>query len=306
MKRYIVIRILQAFVTIIGVSIITFLLTQLSGDPVQLMAPQDATQEDVEELRVILGLDRPIHVQYWSYITDAIRGEFGESLRWDMPAIDMFKDWFPNTIRLAVTGFSFAVLMGLSVGILSAVKVGTRFDNFGKTFALLGQALPGFWVGIMLIMLFSVKLELLPTSGMGTWKHYIMPAFTLGWLSMAALTRLSRSAMLDVLDSEYIKLARIKGVREFFVITKHAFKNAGAPVLTMAATQFVGALNGTMIIEQIFNWPGLGRLTVEAVFARDYPVVQMVILISSTIFVMSILVVDILYAYLDPRIRYTT
>jgi len=306
LKRYILIRILQAFVAILGISVITFFLTHLSGDPVLLMVPQDATLEDIEEMRVILGLDKSIQSQYWTYISNAVKGNFGKSLRWDMPAIQMFWDRFPNTLRLAVAGFSFALIMGLSVGILSAVKVGTWFDSFGKTFALLGQALPGFWVAIMLILLFSVHLEFLPTSGMGSWKHYLMPSFTLGWLSTAALTRLSRSALLDVLDAEYIKLARIKGVKEIYVITKHAFKNAGAPVLTMAATQFVGALNGTMIIETIFNWPGLGRLAVEAVFARDYPVVQMVILISSTIFVMSVLVVDILYAYLDPRIRYTT
>jgi peptide/nickel transport system permease protein len=300
-----VIRILQAIVSIIGVSIITFILTHISGDPVQLLAPQEATLEDMQELRVSLGLDKPLYVQYWSYASKAIRGDFGESLRFNRPAIDMFKERFPNTLRLALAGFSFAILFGLSVGIFSAVNVGRNFDNFAKIFALLGQALPNFWVGIMLILLFSVKLELFPTSGMGSWKHYILPAFTLGWVATAALTRLSRSTMLDVLDAEYIKTARIKGVPEFFVIAKHAFKNAGAPVVTMATTQFVLALNGTVIIEQIFNWPGVGRLVVEAVFARDYPIVQMVILIGSTIFVMAMLVVDILYAYLDPRIRYT-
>jgi peptide/nickel transport system permease protein len=305
MIRYILIRILQAIVSIIGVSIITFFLTHLSGDPVQLMAPTDATVEDMQELRVTLGLDKPFHVQYWSYATKAIRGDFGESLRFEKPAFEMFKERYPNTVRLAVAGFTFAILFGLSVGILSAVNVGGNFDSFGKIFALLGQALPNFWVAIMLILLFSVKLGLLPTSGTGSWQHYIMPAFTLGWLATASLTRLTRSTMLDVLDAEYIKTARIKGVSQFFVVTKHAFKNAGAPVVTMATTQFVHALNGTVIIEQIFNWPGVGRLVVEAVFARDFPVVQMVILIGSTVFVVAMLLVDILYAYLDPRIRFT-
>ncbi|MBW2622309.1 MAG: ABC transporter permease [Deltaproteobacteria bacterium] len=304
MKRYILIRVGQALITVVGVSLITFFLTHLSGDPIALLAPQNATKEDLEMIRIERGLDRPIHVQYWKWISRVVVGDFGESLRWKMPAIKMFAERFPNTLRLGLAGFSFAVIMGLSVGIISAVKVGSKFDNFGKIFALLGQALPNFWVGIMLILLFSVTLKILPTSGMGGWKHYLMPAFTLGWLSTAALTRLSRSAMLDVLDSEYIKLARIKGVSEFWVIGKHAFKNAAAPVITVMAMQFVAALNGTMIIEMIFNWPGVGRLAVEAVFARDYPVVQMVILISSSLFVFSVLVVDILYAYLDPRIRY--
>jgi peptide/nickel transport system permease protein len=304
MTRYILIRILQAVVSIIGISIITFFLVHLSGDPVQLMAPIDATEADMQELRVTLGLDKPLYAQYWNYAKKAVRGDFGESLRFQKPAFDMFKERFPNTLRLAIAGFSFAILFGLSVGLLSAVNVGGNFDNFGKIFALLGQALPNFWVAIMLILLFSVRWRLLPTSGVGSWQNYLLPAFTLGWVATAALTRLTRSTMLDVLDAEYIKTARIKGVSQFFVVTKHAFKNAAAPVLTMAATQFLNALNGTVIIEQIFNWPGVGRLVVEAIFARDFPVVQMVILFGSTIFVLSMLVVDILYAYLDPRIRY--
>ncbi|MBW2142349.1 MAG: ABC transporter permease [Deltaproteobacteria bacterium] len=243
-------------------------------------------------------------MQYWKYVSKAVQGDFGESLRWNMPAIDMFLARFPNTIKLATVAMTFALLFGIPTGILSAVKVGGKFDNIGKIFALMGQALPGFWVGIMLMLFFSATLKILPTSGMGSWKHYIMPAFTLGWYTTAALTRLSRSAMLDVLDAEYIKMARIKGVSELLVILKHAFKNASAPVVTLSALQFVVLLNGTMIIETIFTWPGIGRLIVDAIFARDYPVVQMCVMISSSLFVLTNLLVDILYAYLDPRIRY--
>jgi len=304
MKRYIAIRLIQAVITIIGISMIVFLLTHLSGDPVMLMAPQNATQEDLEAIRRDRGLDKPIYIQYYRYITGAVRLDFGESLRWKMPAIEMFWDRFPNTVKLAVVAMAFAFLLGLPTGMYSAVKMGGKFDSFGKTFALLGQALPGFWVGVMLILVFSAQLKWLPTSGMGSWKNYIMPAFTMGWYTMAAMTRLSRSAMLDVLDSEYIKLARIKGVSEFWVILKHAFRNAMAPVVTVTALQFVVMLNGTMIIETIFNWPGLGRLIVDAIFARDYPVVQMCVMISSSMFVFTNLAVDILYAYIDPRIRY--
>jgi ABC-type dipeptide/oligopeptide/nickel transport system permease component len=304
MKRYILKRLGQAVITILGISIIVFFLTHLTGDPVALMAPQNATKQDLDQLRKDYGLDRPIYVQYWKYISGVVRGDFGKSLRNNIPAIQMFWDRFPNTLKLAIAGMGFALLFGIPVGIYSSVRVGGKFDSFGKIFALMGQALPNFWVGIILIILFSTKLRWLPTSGMGSWQNYLMPAFTLGWGAMAVLTRLSRSAMLDVLDTEYIKMARIKGVSEFWVFLKHAFKNASAPVVTMSALQFVALMNGTMIIETVFNWPGLGRLVVESIFGRDYPVVQMCVLISSSFFVFANLIVDILYAYLDPRIRY--
>lgn len=304
MKRYILRRILQAVITVFGISIIVFLLTHLSGDPVVLMAPQAASAEDLEEIRKHLGLDKPIYIQYFKYISGAIVGDFGDSLRWDMPALTLFMDRFPNTVKLSIVAMAFAMIVGLPIGILSAVKLNSWFDNVGKMFALMGQALPGFLVAILLMLFFSVILRILPTSGMGSWKHYVMPAFTMGWYTMAAITRLSRSAMLDVLDAEYIKLARIKGLSEFAVIMKHAFKNAAAPVITLTALQFVTMLGGTMIIETIFSWPGMGRLIVDAIFARDYPIVQMVVLITSTLFVFTNLFVDILYAYIDPRIRY--
>jgi len=304
MKRYILKRLGQAVITIIGISMIVFLLTHLTGDPIALIAPQSATIEDLQKIRIDYGFDKPIYVQYWKYISGVVRGDFGKSIRGNMPAIEMFWDRFPNTLKLAIASMGFALLFGIPIGIYSSVQVGRKFDNFGKIFALMGQALPGFWVGILLIILFSTQLRILPTSGMGDWRNYLMPAFTLGWYTMAALTRLSRSAMLDVLDSEYLKMARIKGVPEYKVILKHAFKNAAAPVITISALQFVALMNGTMIIETVFNWPGLGRLVVESIFGRDYPVVQMCLLISSSFFVFANLFVDILYAYLDPRIRY--
>jgi ABC-type dipeptide/oligopeptide/nickel transport system permease component len=304
MKRYILKRLGQAVITILGISIIVFFLTHLTGDPVALIAPQNATLQDLEQIRKDYGFDQPIYIQYWKYISGVVRGDFGKSIRGNMPAIELFWDRFPNTLKLAIASMGFALLFGIPIGIYSSVRIGGKFDSFGKTFALMGQALPGFWVGIILIILFATKLHWLPTSGMGSWQHYLMPAFTLGWYTMAALTRLSRSAMLDVLDTEYIKMARIKGVSEFWVFLKHAFKNASAPVITMSALQFVGLMNGTMIIETVFNWPGLGRLVVESIFGRDYPVVQMCVLISSAFFVFANLIVDILYAYLDPRIRY--
>jgi ABC-type dipeptide/oligopeptide/nickel transport system permease component len=277
----------------------------LSGDPVMLMVPPEATYEDIEEMRESLGLKEPIYIQYWRFISRAVIGDFGKSLRWNIPAINLFYERFPATLLLATTSMFFSVLIGIPIGIFSAVKNGKWFDSVGKFFAFLGQALPPFWLGIMLMILLSVWVRLLPTSGMGTWKHLIMPSFTLGWLFMASLTRMTRSSMLDVLDAEYIKMARTVGVPQNTVVWKQALKNAFIPILTLGAINYVILLNGTVIVEMVFNWPGIGRLVVESIFARDFPVVQMCVLIASSLFIFTNLFVDILYAYIDPRIRYS-
>ena len=304
MKKYIFNRVIQSLVCVVFVTIIVFFLTRISGDPVLLMVPPEATQEDIENMREVLGLKEPIYVQYWRFISRAVQGDFGKSLRWTVPCIELFMDRFPNTLLLATSSMAFAVLVGIPVGIISSVMVGRWFDNFGKIFALLGQALPVFWLGIMLMIVLSVKLRLLPTSGIGTWQHMLMPTVTLGWFFTAALARLTRSAMLDVLDAEHIKMARIIGVSETTVIWKQALKNALIPILTLSAVNFVFLLNGTVITETVFNWPGVGRLVVDSIFMRDFPVVQMCILIASCLFIFTNLFVDILYAYIDPRIRY--
>jgi peptide/nickel transport system permease protein len=304
MKKYILKRLFQAVVCLLGVTLIVFSLTRITGDPVLLMVPPEATKEDITEMRKMLGLDRPIYVQYATYISGVLRGDLGRSIRWNVPCLDLFLERFPNTLQLAAAGMFLAIFIGIPVGIGSAVCVGRWFDNFGKIFALLGQALPVFWLGIMLILVFAVALGLLPTSGLGDWKNIIMPAVTLGWYFTATLTRLSRSAMLDVLDSEYIKMARIMGVSEIMVVLKHALKNASIPILTLGAVNFVMLLNGTVITETVFNWPGVGRLIVDAIFARDFPVVQACVLISSSLYIFANLIVDVLYAYIDPRVRY--
>jgi len=304
MKRYILKRLMQAVVSLLAVTIIVFMLTQLSGDPAVLMAPPDATQEDIQRMRVIMGLTEPLHVQYGLFMSGILRGDFGRSFKWDRPCLAVWFERFPNTLLLASAAMVFTLTLGLSFGILSAIYVGRWFDQFGKIFALMGQALPVFWVGLMLMLIFSVRLGWLPTSGMGTGKHLIMPAVTLGWFFTAAITRLTRSAMLDVLDRDYIKMAKIKGVSRASVILKHAFKNASIPILTLGALNVVSMLNGTVITETVFNWPGVGSLVVEAIFARDYPLVQITILIGSFFFIFFNLTVDILYAYIDPRIRY--
>jgi peptide/nickel transport system permease protein len=304
MQRYIFKRLIQAVICMIGVSIIVFMLSRLSGDPLDLMMPPESTKEDWDIMRTELGLDKPIYVQYARFVAGAVQGDFGESIRWEKPCFEIFWDYFPNTLLLGSAAMAFSLMIGIPFGIVSAVRVNTWVDGVGKVFALLGQSLPVFWVGIMLILIFAVNLRVLPTSGMTGWENILMPAFTLGWYFTAAQTRLTRSAMLDVLDSEYIKLARMKGLPERAVVLKHAFKNAVLPVITMAALNFIVLLNGTVITETIFAWPGVGRLVVQAIFARDYPLVQTCVFIASALFVLANLVVDILYMYLDSRIRY--
>ena len=304
MKRYILKRLVRAVIAVLGVSFIVFILIHLSGDPVSLMLPTEATQEEIDEMRSSLGFDKPLYTQYGIYLWGALQGDFGQSVRWGRPSIDLFLERFPNTLLLGTASMFWALLIGLTVGILSAVNVGRWFDNFGKIIALLGQALPVFWLGLMLMLLFSVKLRWLPTSGIGGLKHLVLPSLTLGALFAAAITRLTRSTMLDVMDSEYIKMARVLGVGGAMVVVKQAFKNAMIPIITMAALNFIVLINGTVITETIFTWPGVGSLIAQAIFARDYPVAQTILLISSSLFVFTNLLVDILYAYIDPRIRY--
>ena len=304
MKKYIFKRLIRAFFTILGVSFIVFALTHVSGDPVALLLPPEATMEEIEAMRTALGFDEPLYVQYWIYISGAVRGDFGMSIRWQRPCMELFLERFPATLLLGTASMAWALLLGLTVGVLSAVNVGRWFDNFGKIIALVGQAVPVFWLGLMLMLLFAVILRWLPTSGTGGPQYLVLPSMTLGAVFAAGITRMTRSTMLDVLDSEYIKMARTLGIPEKIVVAKQAFKNAMIPVLTMAALNFVVLINGTVITETIFTWPGVGRLIVEAIFARDYPVVQTIILILSSSFVFMNLFVDILYAYIDPRIRY--
>ena len=305
MRKYILVRLGHGIVCLIGVTMIVFSLVHLSGDPMALLIPQDAKKEDVEEMRRLLGLDKPLYVQYWTFISRAVQGDFGTSLRWTAkPCWDVFVERFPNTLQLALMAMFWSLIIGISVGIRSATSVGGWFDGFGKIFALLGQGLPHFWLGIMLILVFSVTLGWLPTSGKGGFLNLIMPSFTLGWFLAASLCRLTRSTMLDVLDSEYIKMARIMGVPQVSIVGIHAFRNALIPVVTMAAMNFVILLNGTVITETVFNWPGVGRLVVDSILARDFPMVQTCVLIASCLFIIANLIVDIMYAYLDPRIRY--
>ena len=288
------------------VSLVVFALVRFSGDPIQIMAPPEASQKDVELMRAYLGLDQPWPVQYWRFATRALHGDFGQSVRFRRPALDLILERYGATLQLGGIAVLIVIVVALPVGVYAAVRRGTALDYTARAFAALGQAVPPFWLGLLLVLLFGVLLRLLPTSGHGTPLHVILPGITLGWFAVAGLMRLTRSAMLDVLGSEYVKLARIKGLPERQVIWKHAFKNAALPVVTFAALLFVALLNGSIIVETVFSWPGLGLLVIEAVDSRDYPIVQTVVLFLSAMYIGVNLLVDILYAYLNPKIRYSS
>jgi peptide/nickel transport system permease protein len=303
--RYLLGRLVQALVSMFVVSIVVFALVRLSGDPIQIMAPPEASQADIAIMRAHLGLDRPWAVQYWWFVTRALHGDFGQSIRFRRPAMDLILERYGATLELGGLAVLIVIAVAIPVGVYAAVARGSKLDYTARAFAALGQAVPPFWLGLLLVLIFGVLLHLLPTSGRGTPLHIVLPGITLGWFAVAGLMRLTRSSMLDVLGSEYVKLARIKGLPERLVIWKHAFKNAALPVVTFAALVFVALLNGSIITETVFSWPGLGLLVIEAVDSRDYPIVQGVVLCLSAMYIGVNLLVDVLYAYLNPKIRYS-
>lgn len=306
MQRYIAGRVLQAIGSMFVISLVVFILVRLSGDPIEIMMPAEASKEDVALVRAHFGFDRPWPEQYGIFLGRALQGDFGKSVRFNRPAIDVVAERYPATFELGGLAILIAVAVALPVGVYSAVRRGTALDYASRGFAALGQAVPPFWLGLVLILVFGVTLRLLPTSGNEGPLHVILPAVTLGWFAVAGLMRLTRSSMLDVLGSEYVKLARIKGLPEQQVVWKHAFKNAALPILTFAALLFVNLLNGSIIVETVFSWPGVGLLVIEAVQFRDYPVVQTVVLFLSGMYIFANLLVDVLYAYLNPKIKFSS
>jgi peptide/nickel transport system permease protein len=262
-----------------------------------------ASQSDLEAIRQQFGLDQPVWVQYVSFIASLLQGDFGQSFYYRTPVFELYLSRLPNSLLLAAAAMALSLLIGIPSGILAAVRVGRFWDSAGKVFALLGLSLPSFWIGLVLILFFSVYLQWLPSSGSGTPAHLVMPAFALGWYFAAAHMRLTRSSMLEVLGSEYIKLARLKGLPESLVIAKHAFKNALIPVLTLAGINLVIMINVAVVVETVFAWPGIGRLLYEGITFRDFPVVQGVVLMGGSMIVVVNLLIDILYGVIDPRIR---
>lgn len=304
MQRYIVQRLLQGVILLFIVMAIVFFLGRLTGNPVDLMLPEDATEEDRQAMIETLGLEKPASSQFAIFLLHALRGDLGTSIRYRRPAVEMFFSRLPNTLKLAPAAMIVALIMAIPLGILSAIRRGSTIDRVSGTIAVLGIATPNFWLGILMIYIFSVQLGWLPSARMGGFEHYIMPTITLGTFLVAGFMRLIRSSMLEILDSEFVKLARIKGLRELIVVWKHCLRNALIPVLTLMGVFMAGLVTGAIVTETVFAWPGIGRLTYEAVIFRDYPLLQAVIILDAILILLINLVVDILYAYIDPRIRY--
>ena len=304
MQRYVIIRIFQAIITLLILSLAVFLSLHLTGNAADFLIGPESTEADYEQVKENLGLNRPLAVQYADFLTDIVRLDFGTSHLLGRSAREVLFERLPATLQLAGVAFALTFIVGIPLGILSAVKRDSPFDTFGKLFAVLGIATPSFWIAIMLILLFGAILGWLPTFGRGGIDHFILPAFVLSWGGMAGVVRLTRSSMLEVLDSEYVKFARIKGLPERLVIYKHALKNAIIPVLTFAGLTLAGLLNGSVAIEIVFAWPGIGRLMLEGISRRDFPIVQATVMAAGLFYVVMALIVDIPYAYVNPRIRY--
>ncbi len=305
MQRYLVRRTLISIVTLLAVSVIIFIMARIGGDPRSVMLDEFAGEEIWEELGRELGIDKPIYHQYAIFLKNLFTGDYGQSIKERRPVIEVIWERLPATMELAAASFVFSTVVGVPLGILSSIRRGGVMDLIGKLVALIGQSAPSFWLGIMLMFFFAVKLGWVKPSGRQDWTSIILPAVTLGWFFVAANLRLVRSAMLDVLDSEYIKLAKAKGVPSRAIILKHAFRNAMIPPLTFAGVTLGSVVTGSLVAETVFAWPGLGQLAVQALWAFDYPLLQGVVIIFTVMYVIAALLVDVLYAYVDPRIRYS-
>ncbi len=304
MARFVIIRIFQAIITLIVISMVVFALARASGDPIMLMAPAMATLEDIEVIQAHLGLDKPIYEQYWVFLKNLSHGDLGKSIVSRRDVATLIAERLPNTISLGLSAIVLGILVSIVLGVRGATRFNTWQDSGVKFLAILGQAMPNFWLGMMAISIFAVQLHWLPTSGMGSAANYVLPVLVLSFFMLPIMMRLIRSSMLEVLGSEYVKLARIKGVSERLVIWKHALRNAIIPLLTAAGITFATIVTGAIIIETVFAWPGIGRMLYEAVLQRDFPIVQGITLLVAVIVLGVNLIVDILYAYVDPRIRY--
>jgi len=301
---YLIARLAQSIVVVLGVLFLVFAILQLTGDPARLMSSPQATLEDIERLRRQMGFDRPLPEQFLRFFAGAVRGDFGPSLRYtDQPALQIVIERFPATVQLALATLAWSVPVALLLGLVAAVWRPSLSENVAMLTALLGQSMPSFWLGLMLILIFSVNLGLFPSSGRGTPAHVVLPALTLGGFFMARLTRLVRSGLLDVLGQDYVRTARAKGLAETVVVARHAFKNAAIPIVTIVGLDIGTLLGGAVITETVFAWPGVGRLAIEAIAVRDFPVVQADVFFIALAFVVINLGVDVLYTWLDPRVR---
>ncbi len=302
MLRFVLARLSQSAITLLLFSVVIFGLARATGDPLTLVLPMVATEEDFANARRYLGLDRPLYAQYLTFVGRAATGDFGTSIRSRRPVVELLRERLPNSLALAAFSMAVSLLVAFPLGVLAAVRRGTALDSGAKVLATLGQSLPTFWVGIVLIEVVAGRLQWLPAGGSGSLAHYILPGFTLGWFVVAGLMRLLRSAMLEVLDAEYVTTARAKGAPEVSVVWRHALRNALIPVVTFAGVYFAILVTSAIVVETVFAWPGMGRLAYEAITGRDFPVIQAVVLVTAAIVVTMNFAVDLLYAVIDPRI----
>ena len=303
MRGYVLSRVAQAIVTLWLLSAVGFALARLSGNPLDVLLDARATEEDRAAVAQVLGLDRPVGVQYAIFLKNALRGDFGNSFKTRRPAIETVMERLPWTLELGTASFVVSLLIAVPIGVITAVKRDSVIDAAGKIVALLGQSLPTFWLGLMLILVFAVTLGWLPAGGTGSFAHFVLPSITLGWFTVAGVMRLVRSAMLDTLGEEYVVTARAKGLNERGVIWRHALRNALIPPLTYAGLVFVALLAGAVVTETVFAWPGVGQLVIESIVFRDFPVIQIIFLLFGVMYITMNLVIDLLYAWADPRIR---
>lgn len=304
MRRYILSRVILGIVTLIGVSIIVFVASRATGDVALLLAPQNASEATLQAIRHALGTDKPVPVQYYIFVKDALHGDFGNSIMYGRPAMDIVLSRLPATLELGLTAFIIGNLLGLYFGIISATRQNTLFEWAGKMFALVGQAMPNFWIAVILIIIFAESLHWLPTSGHGGIKYFIMPVFALSWFQISFTMRLARSTVMDVMDSDYVKMARAKGNPERVVIWKHALRNALVSVVSMAGTGLAFTIGSTVFIETIFRWPGIGQMMVTSITGRDYPLIQAITIITATFVIAVNLLTDLALVLVDPRIKY--
>ncbi|WP_457631400.1 ABC transporter permease [Oceanithermus sp.] len=304
MTRYLLIRTLQTLIAVLAVATLIFLGLQMTGDPMENLAPQDMSEAQVEELRKAYGLDKPIHIQYIRFMENLLHGDLGISFLSGEPALKLILERFPTTFNLVMVSMLIAVVLGLPMGVAAAIRADTWVDRSLRFLSVLGISAPTFWIGVMLILIFSVNLGWLPSSGLSSWKHYLMPAFTLSLYRIALFLRMVRSTMLDVLGQDYIRTARAKGLAERVVVYKHALRNALIPFITVAGLQFGALMAGAVVTEKIFAIPGMNRLALDALYADDRPVIIAFIIVTAVLFAVVNLVVDLLYALIDPRVRY--
>lgn len=303
MKGFVLRRFVETVVVLYLALTAVFVMVRLTGDPVLLMVPADATPEFIEQFRREMGFNKPLIVQYGNFLLGAVRGDFGKSLRQQAGAISLVIERIPASLLLTTTSVFIALIASIPIGIFSASKRGSLMDKLGTVNAVFGQSIPNFWLGLMLILVFSVSLRWLPTGGMGSWKHLVLPSLTLAAYSVARITRLTRSSMIEVLQMDYIQTARAKGLKELKILWKHALKNALIPIITITGLQIGVIFGGAVITETIFSWPGLGRLLVQSIYFRDFPTVQASVFIIAVMVCLINLIVDLLYALVNPEIR---